>query len=226
MEPDRQHSTSADVYEDMRLGLVIGRFDAGEKLRSEALREQYDCSASTIREVLFRLSSDGLVNFIDQKGFRVPRITLDDLREIAEMRIMLECEGAARSIEHGDIHWEAGLTAAHHKLRHIEHKLRTTGQMGSNVTVWCAAEWEFHRSLISACGSDYLLELHRNVYDRFRLGLLTLMKGYAFREKGIEEHEAILLAALDRDPVLCAEKIREHLMKNLEEPFVSQYVKS
>ena len=220
LEPDKQQSTSASVYDDMRSRLVVGRFKAGERLRSEVLREQYGCSASTIREVLFRLSCDGLVDFVDQKGFRVPRVTRGDLREVAEIRIMLESEGAARSIANGDINWEAGLTAAHHKLRHIEHKLRTSGQIKTNIEVWCAAEWEFHQNLISACGSNLLKEMHRSVYDRFRLHLLTLLTDYGFRERAIAEHEAILKAALARDPGLCAEKIRVHLMKNLEEPFI------
>ncbi len=220
LEPVRHPSTSADVYDDMRSRLVTGRFKAGERLRSEELSQHYGCSASTIREVLFRLSCDGLVDFFDQRGFRVPRVSRDGMREIAEMRIMLECEGAARSIQNGDISWEAGLTAAHHKLRHIEQKLRTAGQIRSNIEVWCAAEWEFHQSLISACGSNLLEEMHRNVYDRFRLHLLTLLEGYGFRERAIAEHEAILQAALARDPELCAQKIREHLLKNLDEPFL------
>lgn len=219
-QSSEQPASSAEVYDDMRGRLVIGSFRAGERLRSESLRNHYRCSASTIREVLFRLSCDGLVDFIDQKGFRVPRASRDLLREVAEMRIMLESKGAALSIEHGDINWEASLTAAHHKLRHIEQKLRRTGQIKSNIAVWCAAEWEFHQSLIAACGSGLLMEMHRTVYDRFRLHLLTLLEDYGFRERAIAEHEAILQAALARDPEQCALKIRVHLMKNLEEPFI------
>ena len=220
LENRKPPSTSAEVYDDMRSRLVFGRFKAGIRLRSEELSHYYGCSASTIREVLFRLSCDGLVDFFDQKGFRVPRVSRDGMREISEMRIMLESEGAALSIARGDINWEAGLTAAHHKLRHIEHKLRSASQIEANIEVWCAAEWEFHQNLISACGSNLLMEMHRNVYDRFRLHLLTLVEGYGFREGAIAEHETILQAALARDPVLCAQKIRVHLMKNLEEPYL------
>ena len=221
LEQVRQSSNSAEIYRDMRSLLTMGAFKADAKLKSDKLRERYRCSASTIREVLFRLSCDGLVDFADQKGFRVPRVTRDGLREIAEMRIILESEGAARSIDNGDINWEAGLTATHHKLRHIERKLRSTGRIKTDIEVWCRAEWEFHQSLISECGSALLLEMHRNVYDRFRLHLLTLLEDYGFRERAIAEHEAILQAALARDPDLCAEKIRIHLMKNLEEPFMT-----
>lgn len=213
---------SADIYDDLRSRLVMGGFEAGTRLRSEELRGQYCCSASTIREVLFRLSCDGFVEFRDQKGFRVPKTSHELLRQIAEMRLLFESEGARLSIANGDIGWEADLTAAHHKLRHIEEKVRAGGGIDAHVDVWCEAEWGFHRSLIAACGSQLLCDTHRNFYDRFRLHLLTVLNDYGFRDRNIIEHEAILSAALNRDAKTCSRMIEVHLMNNLNEPFATE----
>ena len=57
--------------------------------------------ASTVREALFRLSAQGLVNFQEQRGFRVPEKSPVLLAELTHVRILLEAEGAALSIRNG-----------------------------------------------------------------------------------------------------------------------------
>ena len=61
-----------DIYLNLRGRLVSAGFEHGAKLRAEVLSREYNCSASTIREALFRLSTLGLVKFQEQRGFRVP----------------------------------------------------------------------------------------------------------------------------------------------------------
>lgn len=206
--------SSAEIYQDIRNRLVSVEFKSGRRLKSDMLREPYGCAASTVREVLFRLASDGLVDFEDQKGFRVPALSERRLVELTNLRILLECEGARLSIEKGDLSWEAKLTAAHHKLAHIENKIRALAKIEPPyVRVWSDAEWEFHETLISACGSEVMHEMHRNVYDRHRQHSLGLNKNYSFREEIIVEHKAILDAAMARDPDLCARNIEIHLRR-------------
>ncbi|MEM6595424.1 MAG: GntR family transcriptional regulator, partial [Pseudomonadota bacterium] len=82
------------IYDDLHMQLVTAQIPQGEKLRSEHLRDKYDCSANTIREVLFRLASEGLVIFEDQRGFRARPIDPERLHYLTKFRIMLEQEGA------------------------------------------------------------------------------------------------------------------------------------
>lgn len=209
--------SSADIYRDIRNRLIAAEFQSGRRLKSDALRDSYGCAASTIREVLFRLASDGLVEFEDQKGFRMPDLSEKRLGELTNLRILLECEGARLSMERGDLTWEAGLTAAHHKLAHIENRIRALPKIEPPyIAVWCEAEWEFHETLISACGSDAMQEMHRSVYDRHRQHNLALSDNYSFRDENIVEHKAILDAALARDPASCAANIEIHLRRGLD----------
>ena len=62
-----------------------------ERLTSdERLRVDYATSVSTLREILNRLASEGLVAAEGQKGFEVAPVSVADLREVAEMRLFLE----------------------------------------------------------------------------------------------------------------------------------------
>ncbi|KAG1648429.1 putative HTH-type transcriptional regulator BphR [Nymphon striatum] len=150
------------IYDDLHRKLVTAQFDHGEKLKSEELRKIYGCSANTIREVLFRLSTAGLVAFEEQRGFRARRTSRERQHDLTQFRILLEQEGVSLSMKHGDIEWEARLSAAHHKLSHIEAEVRRTGTVVPVLPLWSNAEWEFHDTLISACNSPLLRETLQN----------------------------------------------------------------
>jgi DNA-binding GntR family transcriptional regulator len=209
--------SSIEIYNDLRRQLITAGFDAGAKLKPEELRHNYACAASTMREVLFRLSCDNFVVFHEQRGFRVPESSAKAMWELTEFRILLEQEGAKRSIVQGGIKWEARFAAAHHKLAHIESKMSELPTIAPLIDVWSEAEWEFHETLLSACGSDLLQSTHKNFYDRFRQQqLLRKVQNYGFRPESFDEHQNILDAALTRNPTLCCELIDIHLRNNLD----------
>ena len=90
-----------DIYTDLHRRLVSGQLAPGQKLRAETLRKDYDCSASTVREALFRLSTIGLVDFQEQRGFRATEFSQQLQHELTHLRILLEGEGASMSIRNG-----------------------------------------------------------------------------------------------------------------------------
>lgn len=207
-----QHSS--EVYHDIRRKLISAHFMPGEKLKPELLRAHYHCAASTIREVLFRLSCDGLVDAQENKGFKVPQMSKDMCNEAMQMRCLLECEGARLSILNSDVGWEAQFTAAHHKLAHVEAQFAHMHKDKGLFDLWCACEWEFHETLVSKCGSELMRRQHKDIYDLHRLHMLAILDSVedtGFREGNIYEHQAILEAALDKDIAACQTHIRAHL---------------
>ena len=96
---------NADIYHELEKRLTTNEFKHGVKLRSEILCEKFGCSASSVREVLFRLSTKGLVNFQEQRGFRVPERSPQKLIELTHIRVLLEGEGAVLSIHQGGVAW-------------------------------------------------------------------------------------------------------------------------
>lgn len=204
-----------DIYLNLQGRLVSAGFEHGAKLRAEVLSREYDCSASTIREALFRLSTLGLVNFQEQRGFRVPDRSPEKLMELTHMRVLLEGEGTVLSIHKGGVAWEARLTAAHHQLSHIEKRIHTTDVPADLVPIWFNAEREFHQTLISACGSETLKELHARVYAQFRQQLMVADRQFDFISDNIQHHAEILAAAVSGDENLTRHKIHDHLARHL-----------
>ncbi|MBM1689369.1 GntR family transcriptional regulator [Sulfitobacter geojensis] len=205
----------ADIYLSLKQRLTSNGFTHGSKLRAEALRREFDCSASTVREVLFRLSTVGLVDFKEQRGFRVPERSPEKLIELTHMRVLLEGEGTVLSIRNGGVAWEARLTAAHHQLSHIEKRIHGTDDPTDLVEIWFSSEREFHQTLISACGSETLKQMHGRIYAQFRQQLMVSDRRFNFISENIQHHAEILDAALSGDESLTRKKIHDHLARHL-----------
>ena len=65
-------SRTSDIYDRIRDDIIHGQLAPGSKLKIDLLREHYDVGATPLREALSLLTADGLVERLDQRGFRVP----------------------------------------------------------------------------------------------------------------------------------------------------------
>ncbi|MGC1494223.1 MAG: GntR family transcriptional regulator [Sulfitobacter sp.] len=204
-----------DIYQTLKQRLITNGFEHGAKLRAEVLRNEFGCSASTVREALFRLSTVGLVNFQEQRGFRVPERSAQKLIELTHLRVLLEGEGSVLSIRNGGVAWEARLTAAHHKLSHIEKRIHSQSNPSELIDIWFSSENEFHQTLISACGSDMLTQMHGRIYAQFRQQLMVADMRFDFISENIEHHAQILDAAMAGDEALIKARIYHHLERHL-----------
>lgn len=202
----------ASTYQNIKRDIIFGALAPGSKLKLDGLRERYEASMSTLRETLNRLASEGFVEALDQRGFFVTPVSREDLLEIANLRVLLECHALRLSIQNGDTDWEGNLVAAHHKLHLMEQKMLDGDE--SQAEDWKRYDWEFHQALIEACGSRNLLSLHAVLYDKYlRYQMLVLTHRGA---EAVEEHKNVFEAALARDVETAADTLRIHIEKGLE----------
>lgn len=76
---------ASSIEERLRRDLISAVFMPGEKLAIDTLREKYGAGASPVREALNRLSAEGWVVLSDQRGFRVPTVSVDQLEELTQL---------------------------------------------------------------------------------------------------------------------------------------------
>ncbi|WP_428641636.1 GntR family transcriptional regulator [Roseibium sp.] len=212
IEAAENDTVGDNAYRNIRNDIIFGQLKPSERLRLEPLRKRYNVSVTTLREILNRLTSDGFVIAEGQKGFEVAPVSDDDLREVAELRILLESHALKRSFDLGDLDWEAGVVAAYHKL-HVLEKRMLAGETAVRES-WKNADWQFHRALISGCGSRTLLEAHGAAFDKYlRYQMLTL----TFRgEEAAREHKQLLDAALSHDANTAGKVLETHILGGVE----------
>ena len=204
-------TVGSTTYQRIKRDIIFGELAPGSKLKLDTLRDRYSASMSTLRETLSRLASEGFVAAEEQRGFFVTPVSREDLVEIADLRILLECHALQLSIENGDTDWEGNLVAAHHKLHLLEQRM-LTGDM-SKTEDWKRYDWGFHLAMIEACGSANLLSLHSILFDKY-LRYQMLVLNYRGQE-AIDEHRAMFEAALARDAGRAKDALRTHIEKGL-----------
>jgi DNA-binding GntR family transcriptional regulator len=200
------------AYARIRVDIISGLLAPGQRLRLDKLRRTYGASVSTLREILSRLSSEGLVLAEGQRGFEVPPVSVENLKEIADLRLLLENRALEDSFAAGDLDWEGRVVAAHHKLASMERRM---GQGDRSQTgLWKRYDWEFHQALISACGSQVLMETHAAVFDKYlRYQLIAL----SFRgDIAATEHKILHDCALNRDAETAKEVLSRHVEGGVE----------
>jgi DNA-binding GntR family transcriptional regulator len=204
-------TVGSSTYERIKHDVIFGELAPGSKLKLDGLRDRYAASVSTLRETLNRLASEGFVDAAEQRGFFVRPVSPEDLTEIAELRILLECSALETSIASGDADWEGNLVAAHHKLHLMEQKM-LDGEV-SKKDLWKRYDWEFHQALIQACNSQNLLALHGVIFDKYlRYQMLVLThRG----EIAVQEHKTMFEAALARDVSRAKSELELHIRRGL-----------
>jgi len=203
------------LRERLRQDIILGALPPASKLKLEALSRDYHVSVNTMRESLSRLSADGLVVAEGQKGFAVPPVSDEDLREITEMRQLLECHGLRLSLAHADLDWEARVIAAYHKLSRAETLVEADPERYG--AQWERFNQEFHEALISNCRSRWLLLYRRSMYDHSLRYRMLSLKTKAFpRSQSAREHKQILDAALGHDAETAADILAQHIVKGAE----------
>lgn len=207
LELAQGESVGENAYLNIRNDIIFGRLKPSERLRLEPLRKRYGVSVTTLREILNRLTSDGFVVAEGQRGFEVAAVSDADLKEVADLRILLEGHALEQSFALGGLDWEAQVVAAHHKL-HVMEKRMLAGDLSAREA-WKRTDWEFHRALIQGCGSRMLLEVHGQVFDKYlRYQVLALThRG----EIAIAEHQALRDAALAHDADTATRILRKHI---------------
>ncbi|MGO7633616.1 GntR family transcriptional regulator [Rhizobium leguminosarum] len=212
LQPVINETIAESSYRRIRADIIFGRLAPGQKLKLESLKESYETSISTLREVLNRLSSEGLVLAEGQKGFEVSPVSVSDLKETAALRLLLETHALGQSFVHGDVEWEAPLVSAHYKLARME-QVMASGDT-SRAEDWKRYDWEFHQALISACGSKLLMETHSVIFDRY---LRYQMVALSYRgDVAANEHQQLLDAALRRDAETAKRVLVLHIQGGVE----------
>lgn len=202
IDPGSSKETSATraAYLSMRDMILTGVLPAGEKIKIEALRKLLDTGASPVREALSLLTSDMLVERIDQRGFRAAPASPENFAEILKLRCVLEDMALRQSIENATPEWEERLVLAHHHMNRAAH-----------TDAFEAAHKVFHMTLLGNANSPMMERYCGQLYDlniRYRN---LAASGASYQSRDIQaEHKEIFDAAVKRDTAAASTALLSH----------------
>lgn len=203
------------VYAHLHQDILFGVFEPGSKLKLNDLRQRYEASANTIREALARLVAERLVDAEGQRGASVVAVTREDLHDITETRILLECQAVRLSLAVADLQWEGEVMSAHYKLAKAEELVFQDHAKHRNLLE--QYDGDFHRTIISGCQSRWILRLHAMMYNhmlRYRsqaLGVIDVAQRNEMLKRAQEEHIVLRDAALAKDADKLVGLLQSHI---------------
>lgn len=199
-------------FKHLKEWIVQGDYAPGEKLHIAKLSARLKTGPTPIREALSRLTSTGLIEIVENKGFRVKTFSEAAVRDLYTTFGQIETLALLQAIDRGDTSWEADIVAALYKLSILENT-----QSPVNSLEWLKLNYEFHFSLIVGCKSHYLLKIRDELYQHFErychLGIIAKKKELTVNH---QEHAAIAKAVLARDKDKTVELMSQHLNGSLE----------
>lgn len=127
--------------------IISGALEPGSRLGQDRIAEEFGASHVPVREAFRRLESQGLVVSAPRRGVRVARFSMDEIREVAEMRAALEVLALRHAAPH--------LTKA--ILDQAEDATKV-GDKAGDVQAWEEANRTFHRLILAPCAMPRLLK--------------------------------------------------------------------
>jgi GntR family carbon starvation induced transcriptional regulator len=195
------------VAERLREAILTGALKPGAKVNLDQMREAFGVSLSPLREAIARLVPTGLVEFEDQRGYRIAPLSRENLAEVTRLRADLESLALGYACDSAGLDWEGAVLGALHRLGRTERDPARP----ETLEAWEAAHTEFHVALIGGCGMPMLIDFCRTLHtlnDRYRRVLLAHHPG----DRDVAaEHEAIAGAAVARDGPKAAALLRAHI---------------
>ncbi|MPV38589.1 GntR family transcriptional regulator [Georgenia subflava] len=145
----------------IRQRMVSGEIRPGEIQSAASMAARLGTSNGPVREAMLTLVEQGIMEVVPNRGFRVVPFSEEDLREVVELRVMLEVPAMGRLAR-------VGLGDAADLVR--EHARRCDAAARRlDLTEFLAADRDFHLSLLQALGNTRLLRIVGQLRDQTRL---------------------------------------------------------
>jgi DNA-binding GntR family transcriptional regulator len=190
------------AYERIRALILDGDVLPGARLGQAELAEQLGISRTPIREALGRLTGEGLVEFLPNRGFRAAGLVLDQVVRRLEVRLLLE-PGIAR------------LAAERRGTEHLTALREAIARERAAATRAAAhdASRDFHLALAEATGNRELTAVFASLW-MVEIGRRLLARRSVEEEwtgADVSEHRAIAAAVEARDGALAARLMEQHI---------------
>jgi len=202
----KSDSQANHAYHEIRRNILTAQLPPGVRLKEDYWAGKLDVGRMAVREALTRLLGEGLVELGERGGYYATEMTPEDVRQIRELREVLEL--AAVRLAAGRI-TEAQLA----RLDDICRDFSSLVQKGY-VAGACEADIRFHETLLAASGNRRLLQAYHYAHIPLfhqKLGKTrTYLEDYDQTDR---EHRLIVEALRNKDLALAEQTLRNHFKR-------------
>ncbi|OUZ11642.1 hypothetical protein BHE97_03780 [Aeromicrobium sp. PE09-221] len=200
-----RQTTTEWVFATLRASILSGELAAGTRHSVYQLAGELGVSRTPVREAVLRLTDAGLVTVERNRGIRIRGVTAEDVRDVFELRLLIEVPAAA---------YAAGAAADGLLIEVKEASLRLHALADTGDTeAFGVADRHLHAVIASAVGNRHVVAEIERLRDLIAVrGASTIGRSRTTRDIA-GEHDAIVEAVCEGEPVAAARAMREHLVR-------------
>lgn len=150
-------TSKSTIYREIRRSIIMGHRKPGERLDVNQIAHQYNTSITPLRDALQMLTQEGLVTIKPRSGYFVTRMTLKQLRDMMELRKILEIAAVERAAPRITPEQIRELRSVHAGY---------TGYDDESYDRYTDENRRFHYTLALASGNVELAETIGRLHDR------------------------------------------------------------
>jgi DNA-binding GntR family transcriptional regulator len=196
----KRQTTAEQVAVELRSRIIAGEIGEGEQLLQEQLASDLGVSRIPLREAMRQLEAEGLITLTSHRGGVVSVLTMDQIRELFEIRACLET-------------WLLTMAIPVMGKSDFETLDTIIGEMRPGEIVhWGELNWKFHQALYTRAGRDQALQMLRRIHhnlDRYLRVQITATSGW---QKANVEHRSIVEFCRTKDVRRATAILDSHIM--------------
>jgi len=189
-----------EIFKEIRDDITYGKLTPGERLVEARLVDRFKTSRSPIREALRQLESEGLISFKRNKGISVSKLSIDEVKEIYNVRVILE--GYATRLT-ADKFLKKDMVY----LEDLQEKLKK-GAQKHDLAEYIRNNILFHEYFLQNCENALLQQMLDSLRRKVRRYSHTVLNFAGHFKLYLEQHERILRSCEKNNG-----KMAEHFMK-------------
>lgn len=204
------------VLQRVRAEIISGQSLPGTMYSVPSLAASLGVSSTPVREALLELSRGGLVEPMRNRGFKVMEPTLTELRNLFDMREVLELHAAVLVAANPP----KDLAVVRGWADQIARAVET-----DDVQLYLEADRNYHREFIAAAGNELLTDMVMGVRDKMRLYGISSRAGHERQQASVPEHYRLIELALAGETAALTSLLRTHI-RSWEPIFVDALLRS
>jgi DNA-binding GntR family transcriptional regulator len=197
----RQKSLTEQATDAIRARIVSGEFHFGEALSEIALATELGVSKTPVREAFLQLKNEGLVEILPQRGTFVFQMTGEQLRQLAEMRELLETASLRFAMRDG--------TFLADRLQAIIDRMAVAVDERDHAA-YRRHDAEFHQAIITASGNAFIDSAYSVIAFRLQ-ALRNRLSLEAQHWPSFDGHKDVARHVRDNNVDAAQAKLREHI---------------
>ena len=197
-----QGATPDVISERIRQSILSGEFAPGTQLRQGELAQRFGISRIPVREALRYLEAEGLVTMHANRGFEVTSLSLDQVLELMEIRIALECRAIRLAVPN----------MVDEDFEEAESILSDYDRT-PDPSKWGAINWRFHWLLYKPCYLERLLSLIEANYGRVGSFLRSQVSRATGKEQPQKDHWELLRLCREGRALEAAQLLEQHITR-------------